>query len=282
MAILLYGQPIADSIHKTTAERVQRLKSLGVSPAMAVLLVGNDKPSETYVRKKGEAAERAGIAFRLHRLPSSANISAIIKKIGEIQEDKYLSGLIIQLPLPRPENTNAALAAIDPKKDIDCLTAENLGKLILNESFVEPPTPAAIMAITREYCPDIIGKNITIVGVGPLVGKPLSVMMMNARASVTTCNSKTANLADKCRSADILVSAVGKKRIINADMVKPGAVVIDAGVSFEGDKLYGDVDAKGIQAVARAVTPTPGGVGPVTIAMLLANVVACAEENKLS
>jgi methylenetetrahydrofolate dehydrogenase (NADP+) / methenyltetrahydrofolate cyclohydrolase len=276
--MLLKGKPIAREIYKDLKTRVATLKENGVHPKLAVVLVGDDKPSETYVKKKGDAAERVGIAFKLHRFPSDIKKDELIGGINHIQSDETVSGLIVQLPLPNKEWTREILNTIKPEVDVDCLTDENFGKLVAKTSIITPPTPAAIISLLDSINVDYVGKNVTVVGAGTLVGKPLAIMLMNKRASVTTCNIKTTDTEDKCKQADIIVSGVGKAHLIQADMVAPGAIVIDAGVSFIDGEMSGDVDVEKVEQIASYVTPTPGGVGPLTVAHLLRNTVILAEQ----
>lgn len=277
--VLIDGKSIADKIHQETAARVAELKQAGFTPALAVILVGNDKPSHTYVRMKGKAAAAVGLNFVKYAMPEHATTSDVVQKINTAQADVNLAGLIVQLPLPDHIDTKSVLAAIQPAVDIDCLTDENIGKLVMNTNLIAPPTADAVMSILQNLNVDLVGKNVTIIGVGPLVGKPLAIMMMNARASVTTCNSKTKDTKAKCLAADIIVTGVGKKDILRGDMVRPGAIVIDTGVDFVDGVMYGDANVAEVQAKAAYVTPTPGGVGPLTIARLLWNTALLAERN---
>lgn len=277
---LLKGNPIAKRIHTQTAQSVEAYtQKTGQAPLLAVLIVGDDKPSHTYVRKKGEAAEQLGIAFAKYALPPETTEEDVIHKLQEIQNNTQVSGLIVQLPLPKHINTNNVLAAIHPKYDIDCLTAENLGRLVLNDTTLFPPTPAAVIACINETNIDMAGKKVVIIGVGMLVGKPLAIMLMNKRATVRTVNSATPDVTALCRNADIIVTGVGKKDLLRGDMVTEGTVVIDTGVDFEDGKMYGDVNVNDMLEKNITVTPTPGGVGPITVAKLLENVMICAEYN---
>lgn len=280
MGTRIDGKAIAQNINRETAKRVATLSKHKKTPKLAVLLVGHHKPSETYVRKKGEAAAEVGMAFALHRLPARSSTATVIAALQRIQRDPALSGLIVQLPLPRGIDTSRILETIRPEIDVDCLTMTNLGKLMTGAAEILPPTPGAVMSILEHLRVSPAGKRVTIVGTGMLVGKPLAIMMMNADATVTTCNSKTPNLKEACRAADILVTGVGKKHLITGNMVKRGAIVIDAGVSFEDARMFGDVDVRAALTRARYVTPTPGGVGPLTVARLLQNTVQCAEKKQ--
>jgi methylenetetrahydrofolate dehydrogenase (NADP+)/methenyltetrahydrofolate cyclohydrolase len=268
------GKAIADTILAKARERV---RAFARPVKLAVVLVGDDKPSHTYVRKKGEAAHAIGIDFHLEQIPASASTADVQNAISRIQNDEAISGLIVQLPLPNHIDTQAVQNTIRPDIDVDCLTDKNLGKLVMNTQAFLPPTPGAVMSILEQVKVDLAGANVTIVGVGPLVGKPLAIIMMNERASVTTVNSQTRDTKEKCLMADIIITGVGKKNILRGDMVSTGAIVIDTGVSFEDGEMSGDVNVSEVEKVAAYVTPTPGGVGPVTVARLLFNTVLCAE-----
>jgi methylenetetrahydrofolate dehydrogenase (NADP+)/methenyltetrahydrofolate cyclohydrolase len=276
MSNLISGKSIASKIETDVKKRVEKLKKKGKRVRLDVILVGNNRASETYVKRKKEAAERVGIAFRFHQLPSSTSKPALIKKIKEVQ--KGSSGLLIQLPLPENLYVPEVLNAIDPKLDVDCLTHENLGRLVFRSNFIAPPTPAAALTILDEIGVNLKGKNVTVVGMGALVGKPLAIMLLNQGASVTTCDINTTDTKEKCLKADIIITAVGKKDLLTGDMVKEGAVVIDTGFVYDNGKLMGDVNMEQVAPKASHITPTPGGVGPVTVARLLLNTVTCAEQ----
>jgi methylenetetrahydrofolate dehydrogenase (NADP+)/methenyltetrahydrofolate cyclohydrolase len=277
MSPLINGKAIAKKIEQETAQLVHELKARKITPKLAVVLVGNDRASTTYVRKKSQLAKNVGIEFELTALPATITSSDLCSRIQEIQRDGTLSGLIIQLPLPEHLYTPEVLNSIRPELDVDGLTDENVGKLVMGTAEIIPPTPNAVMTILEHLKVKLSGKNVTIVGTGALVGKPLAVMMMNANATVTTCNIATRNLPAKCRSADILISAVGQPRLIRGNMIKKGAIVIDAGIAYVDSKMSGDVDVEEALPIASAVTPTPGGVGPITVARLLWNTAQCAE-----
>ncbi len=272
---IINGKAIAAKIEADVKARVAKLKKKGKKVRLDVILVGENRASETYVHRKQEAALRVGIDFHLHTLPVDITKNTLIKKIKSAQ--KGSSGLLIQLPLPEELYTPEILNSIDPDIDVDCLTHENLGRLVTQDGFITPPTPAAALEVLRDLKVNLSGKNITIIGMGALVGKPLAIMMVNEGASVTTCNSRTANIKEKCLGADVIITGVGKKDILRGDMVKPGAIVIDTGFVFENGKLMGDVNFDEVKNVADFITPTPGGVGPITVARLLLNTVICAE-----
>ncbi len=274
---LIDGKQLAKQISIQTKKRAESLVSKGLQPKLAVLFVGDDKPSHTYVRTKERAAKKAGIDFSLTELPANASKEKIINTIHEIQKDNTVTGLIAQLPLPNREWENDVVNAIRPDIDVDCLTDTNLGKLVAETNLIAPPTPGAVMDILDSLDVDIVGKHVVIVGTGTLVGKPLAIMLMNRLATVVTCNIHTKDLKKQCKQADILVSAVGKKHLITEDMIKKGAVVIDAGVDFDRGEMFGDVDVDNVLKHASHVTPTPGGVGPLTVARLLKNTVTLTE-----
>jgi len=275
---LIDGNKISEIIETRTAKKVANLKKAGISVKLAVILVGEDKPSQTYVKRKELAAKRVDIDFELHQFDAKISKEDLIKNVQKIQTDEKLTGLIVQLPLPEPLFTTDVLNAIHPEIDVDCLTDINLGKLVMKTNIIVPPTPGAVITILKEIGTDLVGKNVTIIGTGALVGKPLAIMMINEGASITTVNSHTHNTKEKCLSADIIVTGVGKKNLLRGDMIKPGAIVIDTGVDFENDKMYGDVNVKEALKNASFVTPTPGGVGPNTVARLLWNTAICAEK----
>ncbi len=277
MSIIIDGRAIAEKIKQETKKQVTELASSGITPMLGVVLVGHNKASETYVNKKRQAAAEVGIDFRFFQFEENITEAALIENIQEIQKTNNLSGLIIQLPLPEQLYTPKVLNCIDPSIDVDCLTSENLGKLFIEAEYVTPPTPAAVMSVIHELGIALPGKNVTVVGVGALVGKPLSIMLMNELASVTTINSETQNPKEKCLAADIIVSGVGKRNLITADMVHENSIVIDTGFVFENGKSSGDVDFDALVPLVKAITPTPGGIGPITVAQLLRNTVLCAQ-----
>jgi len=266
------AQKLLDSLKKQIAQ-------LPTQPKLAVVYVGDDKPSRTYIRRKQQAAEYVGIDFALHTFPPHISKQDLIQNIITIQKDKNLSGVIVQLPLPEPLYTDEVLNAVRPEFDVDCLTDTNIGKLVMKTHAITPPTPEAVCVVLDEIAVNVEGKNITIIGAGALVGKPLSVMLLNRKATVTTCNSRTKNLKKHCRKADIIVSAVGKKDLVRGNMVKKGTIVIDTGISFEKGKMYGDINFKEVSKKASYVTPTPGGIGPITVALLLKNVIQLSSQN---
>lgn len=278
MGKLIDGLALAKKINQETARRVEKLKKKGVFPKLAVILVGDNPASLVYIRQKERVARLVGVDFVLHALPANIAKEKLIDELKKIQADKNLSGLIMQLPIPEKLYVPEVLDAIGVHVDVDFLSEASMGQILMGTNKIEPPTPGSILAILRSLKVKLVGKDVTLVGMGTLVGKPLSMLLEHVGASVTTCNSKTKNITDKCRRAEVLVSCVGKKDLIRGNMVKPGAVVIDAGFSFYRGKSYGDVNLEEVQNIASYVTPTPGGVGPVTVALLLQNTVWCAEQ----
>lgn len=243
-----------------------------VKPSLAVVLVGDDKPSATYVRKKQEAAERIGVRCILYKYPASLSTESLLMQLARIQREP-LSGIIVQLPLPGTIDKKRVLNALDPELDVDYLSWESLGKLVIGENPIVPPTPGAILEILRQYRVRLAGRHIVLVGQGDLIGKPLANILVQMPVTLTVCGRNTKDLPFHTRQADILITGVGKYNLIRGEMVKKGAVVIDAGVSFYKGKMYGDINFSEIVRKAALVTPTPGGVGPVTVAKLLENVV---------
>ncbi len=270
---LILGQSISKKILETLEKRVKKLKSKKITPKLVVILVGNDKPSTSYVKHKGKAAEKIGINCKLHHFKKIISEKSLIKKIEAIQTTEKPNGMIVQLPLPKHINEVKVLNTINPKIDIDCLTNENLGKVISRSHKILPPTPNAILSAISYTKIDLKGKNVVIIGSGLLIGRPLSIILSNLKATVTLCNSSSKKIKEKCLLADIIISGTGKKHIIKAEMIKKGAIVIDAGVSFHKNKMYGDVDVENVIKKAKFVTPTPNGIGPITVAKLLENLI---------
>ena len=279
MGTLIDGKAIAEKIRASVALEVKKLKKKNIKPKLGVILVGNDKPSQTYVNKKQQAAEIAGIDFVLKKFPASVSKNKLVAEIKNIQKKEKLSGLIIQLPLPEKLYISEVINAVDSSIDVDCLTDTNIGKLVMRTNYIFPPTPFAVITILKELNFSLIGKNITIIGMGALVGKPLAIILANEGASVITCNSRTRDIKEKCLMADVIVTGVGKKDLLRGDMVKQGAIIIDTGIVFENGKMYGDANRAKVLPKSSYFTPTPGGVGPITVALLLQNTVLCAKHN---
>ena len=275
----LSGTEVAAVVRTDVAERVERLATQGHAVGLATVLVGDDPASRVYVRNKHRAADRAGIASFEHTLPSSATQREVEDLIVSLNADDRVDGMIVQLPLPEGLDGEAAVETLDPSKDADGLHPFNLGLLVIGRPGPVPATPAGIMAILDHYDIAVPGATAVIVGRSFLVGRPMGLMLgaKGTDATVVQAHSRTPGLEAVCREADILVAAVGRPLMFGRDHVKPGAVVIDVGVNRTDDGLVGDVDAEAVSDIAGAITPVPGGVGPMTIASLLANTVMLAE-----
>lgn len=278
MAKIIDGKSIASDIRKEVAEEVADLKARGVAPGLAVIIVGEDPASKVYVRNKGRACAEVGIYSEIIELPEQTSQDALLSKIEELNARSDINGILVQLPLPRHIDEAAVIAAISPDKDVDAFSEVNVGKIMIGNYRFLPCTPAGVMELIRRSGTETEGKQAVVVGRSNIVGKPQALLLLHANATVTICHSRTKNLAELCRTADILVVAIGKADFITADMVKPGAVVIDVGMNRKPDgKLTGDVDFESVSKVAGAITPVPGGVGPMTITMLLKNTVTAAK-----
>lgn len=273
MGKLIDGKKIADNIVKKLAKKTAKLNK---KPKLTVVLVGRDKPSIKYVEKKKILAEKIGILFELKKFNIKITTKELKNKIIDIERDKTITGLIIQLPLPKHIKTQTILDAVNPRLDVDCLNSKNQKKLSDGKPVFIPPTAAAILEILKYLKINLINKKIAVIGKGILVGKPIAAMLKKKGSKVIICDSKTANTKDICLKSDIIITGVGKKHIITKDMVNKNTVVIDGGTVFEGKKIYGDVDFKNVSKIAKFTTPTPGGVGPLTVVYLLKNTV----ENK--
>jgi len=275
MTKIIDGKKIAQKILNEVKLEISKLD---FKPKLAVIFVGADKPSKTYIKRKKEAAEYAGVNFEIYSFSNKISKDELITSIKKIQKDQNIAGMIVQLPLPEPLYTSDVLNAVDPSIDVDCLTDTNIGKLVMKTADFTPPTPQAVLEIFKSIKLNIKGKNITIVGAGALVGKPLSIMLLNKEATITTCNEHTKDLAKTLKKSDIIISAVGKKNLIRKNMLKKNVIIIDTGIAFENKKMYGDVNF--VEAVKKAsfITPTPGGVGPITVSLLLRNLLICAKK----
>ena len=288
-AELIDGRAIARKIRQDVAERVKKLVARGIKPGLAVVLVGDDPASEVYVNSKGKATEEAGMHSLTIRLESDTSQSELLAQVEALNDDPRIHGILVQMPLPKQIDPDFIIRAVDPRKDVDGFHPMNVGKMLVGErdGFV-PCTPAGIQLLLKESGVKTPGKNCVIIGRSNIVGKPMAALMMqdnpDANCTVTVCHRHTVDLEDRTRSADILIVAAGRAGIVNGDMVKRGAVVIDVGTNRVEDKtaksgfrLRGDVDFESVRKVASKITPVPGGVGPMTIAMLMANTVRAAE-----
>jgi methylenetetrahydrofolate dehydrogenase (NADP+)/methenyltetrahydrofolate cyclohydrolase len=256
------------------------ISSMGKRPHLAIVLVGNDPASEVYVRKKMEKAESVGVKASLKRLDEGTSEAELLKLVEELNGDKETDGFIVQSPLPKHINYSKVVETIDPKKDVDGWTSTNMGKMFLGISGTfMPATPMGIIRMLEYYGVHLKGKNVTVIGRGNVVGKPLSFMLLERDATVTICHSKTRNLPDHTTRADVLVAAAGVPKLVTGDMVKEGAYVIDVGTTRVGDKIVGDVDFGSVIKKAHC-SPVPGGVGPMTVAMLITNVIEAASNHE--
>lgn len=278
-ATIVDGKSIASTIEERVATRVVQLKHQGTPPSLAVILVGEHKPSLTYVKRKQQACERVGIEFVLEQFVETTTEDEIISTLKDLQLERKVSGVIVQLPLPEGFDSRRILEYIKVRHDVDVLTREHLGGLMEGRQLWYPPTPGGILEILEHHNMDLAGKHVVLVGRGMLVGRPLVNMFSHLPVTVTVCGSASKPLDQYVRQGDVVICGVGKAGIVTGDMLKPGAVVIDAGVSFEDGKMMGDVDFESVAGVASLVTPTPGGVGPLTVAKLLENTVKAATFN---
>lgn len=276
-AQILDGKVMSETLRAEIAVRVEALKARGITPGLAVILVGEDPASQIYVRNKGIACEKAGMYSLTIRLPEDTDQAALESRIRELNEDARIHGILVQLPLPAHLDEAAALAAITPEKDVDGFHIQNAGRLLNGLPGVVACTPKGALAMIRRTGIDLRGKEAVVVGRSNIVGKPMAMLLLQQDCTVTMCHSRTRDLAAHTRRADILLAAVGKARFITADMVKSGAVVIDVGINRVDGKVVGDVDYDAVKDVAGWITPVPGGVGRMTIAMLLENTVEAAE-----
>ena len=263
-------------ISKKVKEEVKaEVKKLPTKPCLLVILVGNDQASQIYVASKEKACKATGIETRTLVFDENVPQKEIIAQIKNANSDKSINGILVQMPLPNHMNPLDVIDAIDPNKDVDGLNAINQGKIMLNEKGIIPATPKGIMRLLNEYYVDLNGKNAVVIGRSMLVGKPIAMLLLQKNATVTIAHSKTKNLKELCLNADLIVSAVGHPKMITADMVKEGAVIIDVGINRVLGTLVGDVDYLQVAPITSRITPVPGGVGPMTIACLLENVVEC-------
>ena len=277
-ARLIDGKAIAAEFRNECAVRVERLKARGVVPGLAVVIVGNDPASQVYVRNKSVASGAAGMHSEVHALDEKTTQDELVAFVHALNDNPAVHGILVQLPLPKHIDAHAVIDAIAPDKDVDGFNYVNVGALVAGEPAFYPCTPWGVMKLLEHEGVKIQGMHAVVVGRSNIVGKPMALMLLHAGATVTICHSKTRDLGAITRQADILVAAVGRARMIEGPMVKPGAVVIDVGVNRLPDgKLAGDVDYESAAAVASRITPVPGGVGPMTIAMLLGNTVKSAE-----
>lgn len=279
---ILDGKAVSLKVKESVKVRADELKKFGVEPTLAVVLVGEDKASQTYVRAKEKACNEYGIKSVAHRLSENTTQNELLALINVLNLDDSIHGILVQLPLPKHIDTNVVLAAIDPRKDVDGFHAVNVGKLVSGLDGFVPCTPLGVMEILKEYGIDVAGLNAVVIGRSNIVGKPMANLLLNASATVTITHSKTKNLKEICKNADLIVAAIGKPFFLKADMVKDGAVVVDVGINrLDDGRLVGDVDFEEVAPKCSYITPVPGGVGPMTIAMLLNNTILAAQAKKI-
>lgn len=277
-ATLLDGNALGQKLRTGFKQRAEELATLGTRPGLAVILVGDDPASQVYVRNKVNACAQAGFHSEKHAYPADVSPSIVLERIAALNADPNIHGILVQLPLPKHFDAEAVLDVIAPEKDVDGFHAENVGALVQGHPCFIPCTPYGAMKFFEDAGISLKGKEAVVVGRSNIVGKPMALLLMHAGATVTVCHSQTRDLKAHCQRAEILVAAVGKPKMITGDMIRPGAVVIDVGINRLPDgKLCGDVDFESAKEVAAFITPVPGGVGPMTITMLLANTLESAE-----
>ncbi|WP_059103306.1 bifunctional methylenetetrahydrofolate dehydrogenase/methenyltetrahydrofolate cyclohydrolase FolD [Shouchella shacheensis] len=277
-AQVLSGKQLASEKREDMKASVQALKEKGVTPGLAVILVGEDPASQTYVRNKQKACENTGIHSELIELPETTPENELLSRIEELNRDESIDGILVQLPLPSHISEQSVIEAIAPSKDVDCFHPTNVGKMMIGEEGFLPCTPHGILVMLKESGVDIAGKHAVIIGRSNIVGKPVGQLLLNEHATVTYCHSRTPNLREMTRQADILVVAVGRYGVVGGEDIKEGAVVIDVGMNRVEGKLRGDVEFESAKEKASLITPVPGGVGPMTITMLLDNTIHSARK----
>ena len=274
MAVIIDGKELAKKIRANLKIECEELKKKNINSKLAVIMVGDDPASKVYVRNKSRACEDVGIEYEEYLLDANITQKELIELIEKLNNDKTINGILLQSPIPSNLDINEAFRTISPEKDVDGFNPVNVGKLVLNQDTFVSCTPYGIMKMFEEYNIDLTGKDVVILGRSNIVGKPLIHCCLNKNATVTSCHSKTQNIIQKAREADILISAIGKANFVTVDMVKENAVVIDVGINrLDNGKITGDVDFENVKEKASYITPVPGGVGPMTIAMLMNNVI---------
>ena len=275
--MIINGKELAAKVRANLKTEVEELKKQGINPKLAVIMVGNDASSAVYVRNKSKACNEIGIEFEEFLLDENINIGELLEVIDKLNNRDDVHGILLQSPIPKHLDIRKAFNSISYQKDVDGFHPINIGKLAIGEESFVSCTPAGVMKMLEEYGIEVQGKNAVVIGRSNIVGKPLANLLLNANATVTTCHSKTKNISEIAKNADILIAALGKPKFVTEDMVKEGAVVIDVGINRNEDgKLIGDVDFEKVEPKASYITPVPGGVGPMTIAMLMQNVVKAA------
>jgi methylenetetrahydrofolate dehydrogenase (NADP+)/methenyltetrahydrofolate cyclohydrolase len=281
--ILLNGKDLAGRMKQEMAREVKEMTGKGLTPGLAVVIVGDDPASRIYVNNKKKDCAEVGIRSFEYALPADTKEEELLELIDTLNEDDFVDGILVQLPIPRHLNEGRVLRRINPDKDVDAFHPYNVGELMIGNNVFSPCTPSGVMELLKDAGIDPAGKSCVIVGRSNIVGKPMSMLMLHANATVTICHSKTRNLKEVCKGADILIAAIGKANFITADYVKDGAVVIDVGINrTESGGMTGDVDFPEVSKVASAITPVPGVVGPMTRAMLLSNTIKACKLHKKS
>lgn len=277
-AHVINGKELVSSVREQYKRETAELARQGIQPGLAVILVGDDAASAVYVRNKAKACEEAGIYSAVHRLPAETSQEELLGLIGDLNADARINGILVQLPLPKHIDEDTVIDAIDVNKDVDCFHPVNVGNLMIGKQGFLPCTPAGVIEILKRMNVEIAGKHAVIIGRSNIVGKPMAMLLLRENATVTICHSKTPNMEEITKQADILVAAVGRARMIQSRHVKPGAVVVDVGINrLENGKLAGDVDTEDVLETAGMITPVPGVVGPMTITMLLKNTIEAAK-----
>ncbi len=279
---IIDGKVISQTVKDRVAIEVADLKQKGITTGLAVIIVGEDPASKVYVANKKKACEALGIISEEYALPETTTMGELLALIDTLNKKESINGILCQLPLPKHLNEDEVINAISPEKDVDAFHPQNVGKIMLGDYDFVPCTPAGVMEMLNYEGIDITGKNCVVIGRSNIVGKPMGMLLLHKNGTITICHSKTKNLKEVCAAADILVVAVGRPNFVTADMVKEGAVVIDVGINRVDGKLVGDVDFNAVKDKCAAITPVPGGVGPMTIAMLMQNTVTAAKkQNKV-
>ncbi len=276
MAVIIDGKAISAKVREEVRKETEKMT---VKPGLAVVIVGEDPASKVYVRNKAKACGEVGFYSEVHELPENTSSEELLTLVDKLNSDDKIDGILVQLPLPKHLDEKTVINAISPDKDVDAFHPVNVGKIMIGDYDFLPCTPAGVMRLLEETGIQVAGKNCVVVGRSNIVGKPQAMLLLQKNGTVTVCHSKTKDLVEECRRADILVVAIGKAKLIGADYIKPGATVIDVGMNRdENGKLCGDVDFESVKDAAGAITPVPGGVGPMTIAMLMKNTLRAAQK----
>ena len=278
MAVIIDGKMTSSKVKNKLKEETFKLKEKGITPGLAVVIVGNDSASRVYVNNKKKACEDIGFLSREYSLPEETTNEELLKLVDELNNDIEIHGILVQMPLPKHLDEKSIIEAINPIKDVDAFHPSNVGRIMIGDFNFLPCTPSGIIELLNEYKIDLTGKNAVVIGRSNIVGKPMSMLLLHKNATVTICHSRTENMSEITSKADILVVAIGKANYITKDMVKEGAVIIDVGMNRdENGKLCGDVDFEDVKEKVSAITPVPGGVGPMTIATLMQNTLTAAK-----